>query len=123
LTRAALELPYPADTVVVLVRSPAGAMAIDVKLLRDEDEAEPDVIATGIGAYALHFGAGEKSPIRLRLSRPEDLPPARATSVKLSVLVPEADGKVPRLVTNDIELPATGKPVTLRWNGSAFGPP
>ncbi len=123
LTRAALELPYPADTVVVLVRSPAGALPVDVKLLRDKDETEPDVIATGIGAYTLHFGAGEKSPIQLRLSRPEDLPPARATSVKLSVLVPEADGKVPRLVTSDVELPATGKPVMLRWNGSAFTPP
>jgi tetratricopeptide (TPR) repeat protein len=123
LTRAALELPYPSETVVIVVRSPAGALPIDVKLLRDEDETEPDVIASGIGAYTLHFGAGEKSPIRLRMSRPEDLPPARATSVKLSVLVPEANGKLPRLVTSDVELPSTGKSVTLRWNGSAFAPP
>ncbi|MBK9260484.1 MAG: FecR domain-containing protein [Polyangiaceae bacterium] len=123
LSRAALELPYPAETVVVLVRSPAGALPIDVKLLRDDDEADPDVIAAGIGAYTLHFGAGEKSPIRLRMSRPEDLPPARGTSVRLSVLVPEPDGKLPRLVSSDVELPSTGKPVTLRWNGSAFTPP
>ncbi len=120
LTRAALELPYPAETVVILVRSPAGTFPIDVKLLRDEDEAEPDVTAAGLGAYSLHFGASEKSNIKLRLSRPEDLPPARSTSVKLSVLVPEANGKVPRLITSDVDVPSTGKPVTLRWNGSAF---
>jgi hypothetical protein len=122
LARASLELPYPAAAAVVLVRAPAGALPIDVKLLRDKDEARADIAAPGIGLYTVRFGAGEKSDIRLRLARPEDLPPARATKVRVDVLVPDGDGKPPRLTSVDVELPPSGKPVELRWNGSAFTP-
>ncbi|UQA59312.1 VIT domain-containing protein [Polyangium aurulentum] len=122
LVRASLELPYPAAAAVVLVRAPAGALPIDVKLLRDKDEAPADIAAAGIGLYTARFGAGEKSDIRLRLARPEDLPPARATKVRVDVLVPDGDGKPPRLTSVEVELPSSGKPVELRWNGSAFTP-
>jgi len=120
LSRAALEIPYPAGAVVALVRAPAGALALDVKLLRDKDEVEPDVAASGVGLYTHRFGAGEKSPISLRLSRPQDLPPARPSKVRVDALVPDGEGKPPKLVSTEVELPISGKPVTLRWTGSAF---
>ncbi|MDC0742172.1 VIT domain-containing protein [Polyangium mundeleinium] len=124
LARASLELPYPNAAVVALVRAPAGALALDVKLLRDktEDPLGPDVAAAGVGLYALRFGLAEKSPISLRLARPEELAPARATKVRVDALVPDGEGKPPKLVSIDVELPPTGKPVTLRWMGSAFTP-
>nr|WP_240808045.1 VIT domain-containing protein [Polyangium spumosum] len=124
LVRASLELPYPNGAVLALVRAPAGALALDVKLLRDkvEDFLGPEVSAAGVGLYALRFGVAEKAPISLRLARPEDLAPARPTKVRVDALVPDEGGKPPKLVSLDVELPPTGKPVTLRWTGSAFLP-
>jgi hypothetical protein len=72
--------------------------------------------------YTVRFGVAEKSDIRLRLARPEDLPPARATKLRVDVLVPDGDGKPPKLTSVDVELPPSGKPVELRWSGSVSTP-
>ena len=93
-----------------------------MKLLRDKDDYEPDVGAPGVGLYTVRFSAGEKADISLRLARPEALPPARPTKIRLSALVPDGDGSPPKLVSMDVDLPPTGTPVVLKWTGSAFVP-
>ncbi len=128
LVRAALELPYPAGAIVVLVRAPAGASPITMTLLRGPREAReergPEVAAEGVGLYTLRLdrgGAADGDPV-LRLRRPADLLPSRGTKVKIDTLIPDAPGKPPRLVSTEIELPISGKPVELKWTGSAFTP-
>ena len=48
------------------------------------------------------------------------LSPSRATKVHVDALVPDGDGKLPRLVGVDVELPITGKAVEIGWSGSAW---
>lgn len=129
LTRTALELPFPSDAIVVLVRAPAGAQAIEATLIRGPKEAReersPDVSAEGIGLYSLRLdppGSIDASGAVLRLRRPADLAPSRATKVRIDALVPDVAGKPPRLVTTEVELPISGKPVLVKWDGSAFRP-
>jgi tetratricopeptide (TPR) repeat protein len=120
LVRAALELPYPAGAAVVLVRAPAGALPITVKLSRDKAESEPDIAAAGIGLYTVHFDAADRSDLSLSLARPAELAPARTTKVRVDVLLPAGDDKPPRLVSTEVELPSSGKPLNLRWTGDGF---
>jgi tetratricopeptide (TPR) repeat protein len=128
LLRAALELPYPAGAIVVLVRAPAGASALTTTLFRGPREAReeraPEVAAEGVGLYALRFDRGgvNDGDAVLRLRRPADLLPARGTKVRVDALIPGAAGQPPGLVTTEIELPISGKPVELKWTGSAFVP-
>jgi len=127
LSRAALELPRPAGATILLVRAPAGAQAIEATLVRGaipgqarEDRA-PEVAAAGIGLYTLRLDPGDVSKVSLRLRRPAELSPAQPTKVRVDALVPDGEGKPPRLVTTEVELPFSGKPVEIGWTGSAWG--
>ncbi len=126
LTRASLELPFPAGATVVLLRAPAGAQALDVTLIRGprdaREERAPEVSAEGIGLYTLRMdpSSTEGPGAVLRLRRPANLAPAQATKVRLDALVPEGPGKPPRLLSTEVELPISGKPVEVKWTGSAW---
>ena len=88
------------------------------------EERGPEVAAEGVGLYTLRLdrgGAADGDAV-LRLRRTADLLPARGTKVKIDTLIPDAPGKPPRLVTTEVELPISGKPVELKWTGSAFTP-
>jgi tetratricopeptide (TPR) repeat protein len=124
LTRAALELPYPAGATVLVLRSPAAALPIEATLIRGpkdaREERAPEVAAVGIGLYTMRIDPGETSEVTLRLRRAKELPPARATKVRVDALVPDGAGKAPKLVSTEVELPITGKPVELKWAGGAW---
>ncbi len=83
-------------------------------------ELRPEVAAEGIGLYALRLDPGDTSAVTLRLARPAQLPPARPARVRVDALVPAGEGKPPRLVTLEVELPPSGKPVELGWAGGAW---
>ena len=124
LARAALELPRPLGATIVLVHAPAGAQAIEAKLVRGPTQARedrgPEVAAAGIGLYALRIDPGDTSKVSLRLRRPAELSPAQPTKVRVDALVPDGEGKPPRLVTTEVDLPVSGKPVEIGWTGSAW---
>lgn len=124
LTRAALELPYPAGATVFVVRAPAGALPIETTLIRGpkdaREERSAEVAAAGIGLYTLRIDPGDSSDVVLRLRRAKELPPASGTKVRVDALLPDGSGKPPKLVPFEVELPATGKPVELKWSGGAF---
>lgn len=126
LARAALELPYPAGATIVLVRTPASGRRIDTSLVRGPNDARelraPEASAEGVGLYAFRIDPGDTSEIQLRLRRPADLAPARPTRVRVDALVPAGDDKPVGIVTTEIDLPITGKQVTLKWAGGAWIP-
>jgi tetratricopeptide (TPR) repeat protein len=122
--RASLELPRPPGATLILLRAPAGARGIEATLVRGardaREERRPEVAAEGIGLYALRIDPGDGSPVTLRLRRSPELPPARPAKVRVDALVPTGEGKAPRLVTTEVELPISGKPVELGWAGGAW---
>jgi len=124
LTRAALELPYPAGATVVVLRSPAGSIPVEATLVRGpkdaREERSPEVAATGIGLYTVRIDPGDTTDVTLRLRRAKELPPARSTRVRVDALVPDGAGKPPKLTSTDVEIPVTGKPVELKWVGGAW---
>lgn len=124
LTRAALELPYPAGATVIVLRAPAGALPIETTLIRGPKEAreerQAEVAAAGIGLYTMRIDPGDTSEVTLRLRRAKELPPADGTKVRVDALVPAESGSPPKLVPIDVELPATGKPLELKWSKGAW---
>jgi hypothetical protein len=124
LDRAALELPRPAGATLILVRAPGASRRVDAVLLRGPKEAReeraPEIAAEAPGLYALRLDPGDTSAATLRLKRAAELAPARATKVLVEALVPDGEGKPPRLVTTEVELPISGKPVEIAWENGAF---
>ena len=123
--RASLELPRPPGATLILVRAPAGSRTLEARLLRGardaREERAPEITAEGVGLYALRLDPGDGSIATLRLKRPAELAPARPTKVRVEALVPGTPGKPPTLVSTEVELPSSGKPVEIAWNGSAWG--
>jgi hypothetical protein len=123
LTRTALSLPFPEAGAVFLVRSPAGSVPIDAVLVRgpkeSKEERAMDLVSPSIGLYAARAGAADRDVI-LRLRRPEALPPAPPLRVRIDAIVSDGGGKPPRLISTDVELPPSGKPVDVRWSEGAF---
>jgi hypothetical protein len=97
---------------------------VQVALIRGDkaarEERAPEVAAEGIGLYTLRIDPGDATPATLRISRRAELAPARAARVRVDALVPDGDGKPPRLVTTEVDLPISGKPVDLGWTGAAW---
>jgi tetratricopeptide (TPR) repeat protein len=125
MARAAAELPRPPGATLIVVRAPAGALKLDGVLVRGpkdaREERTPEIAAEGIGLYAFRLDPGDGSAATLKLRRPLELAPSRATRVHIDALVPGSDGKLPRLVSTDLELPISGKSVEIGWNGAAWG--
>src|SRR5262249_43886439 len=123
LTRTALEIPQSAAP-VVLVRAPLARSAFTATVVRGpanaRDERDPDIGAPTLGLYAFRLDTGERDDVIIRMRRREELPPARPTRVRVQVLVPEARGKLPRLLSTDIDVTPNGKPVEIRWSGGAL---
>ena len=124
LARAALELPLPPTSTVVLVRGPAGAAPVEAVLVRGPKEAReerrPEIAAPAIGVTSLRIDPDDTSQITLRLRRPEELPPTRPTRVRIDALVPKANGEPVGIVSTEVELPASGKPVEVGWEGGRW---
>lgn len=124
LLRSALELPYPAGATVIVLRAPSGALPIEATLARGpkgaREELKPEIAAAGIGLYTLRLDPGDTSNVVLKLRRGKELPPALATKVRVDALVPDGNGKPPKRISTDTELPISGKPILLRWTTSAW---
>jgi tetratricopeptide (TPR) repeat protein len=122
--RASLELPRPPGATLFLVRTPAAGRPIQVTLLRGakdaREERTPEVAADSIGLSTLRLDPGDTSPVTLRLKRPSELAPASLMKVRIDALVPMGEGKAPRIVSTEVELPFSGKPVELGWVGNAW---
>jgi hypothetical protein len=124
--RASRELPRPPPgATLILVRAPGGAHTITGQLVRGpkdaREERPPETAAEGIGLYAFRLDPGDTTSATLRLRRPVELTPARATKVRIDALLPDGDGKGLKLVSTEAELPVSGKAVEIDWNGSAWG--
>lgn len=119
LTFASLEVPRSEKRHVLLLRTPAALPGLAVKLVRqvgkEKEEIPVDVVAATMGLYSLAFDPAN-AEVELELTRPEELVPARPYKLRVDTLLP-SDGlsAPPKLATTELELPATGKPVTLRW--------
>jgi Flp pilus assembly protein TadD len=122
--RASLELPRPPGATLFLVRTPAAARPIQATLIRGakdaREERTPEVAAESIGLSTLRLDPGDTSPVTLRLKRPAELAPASLLKVRVDALVPMGDGKAPRIVSTEVELPFSGKPVEIGWVGNAW---
>ncbi len=123
LTRTALALPFPEATIVFVVRAPAGSIALDPILVRGPKEAREErsaeLASPSIGLYAMRLSTSDREAT-LRLRRPEALPPALPLKVTIDALVPDVAGKPVRLVTTEVDVPPTGKPIELRWTDAGF---
>src|SRR5262249_42625571 len=97
---------------------------VGITLIRGEkaarEERAPEIAAEGIGLYTLRLDPGDTGPVTLRLARKAELPPARTAKVRVGALVPDGDGKAPRIVSTEVELPISGKPVELDWAAAAW---
>ncbi len=125
LTAAALEVARPGRGVSLLVFAPAATVALSTEVVRDagkEGASTPaDVRAEGIGIYALSFDPSGTGDVRLRLSRPEALPPTAPTAVRIRALKQNGDPSTPpELVRLDLELPINGKSVDVGWRDGAL---
>lgn len=124
LTFASLEVPRTEKRHVLLLRTPAALPGLEVKLTRrfgkEKEEIPPDITAAAMGLYALAFDpAGAE--LELSLTRPEELVPARPYKLRVDALLPsDSVSTPPKLASTEVELPATGKPVTLRWSNGAW---
>ncbi|MEZ4221283.1 MAG: VWA domain-containing protein [Polyangiaceae bacterium] len=115
----ALELPRETSRVVLLVRAPGGEPALELSMTESgaagKDVRPADVTAASAGLYAFSFGA-QAEDVLLELQRPEQLTPARASSVKVTALRLGTDpGSLPEVKSVTVELPADGKPKEVKW--------
>jgi hypothetical protein len=101
---------------------------ITATVLRGEgkarEEKPADIKAPAIGAYALPFNPEGVDEVRIRLKRPEDLPPSRPTRVRLRALVGSGSPMVaPALASLDVDVPATGKPIEVVYKDGKLALP
>ncbi|AKT39051.1 VIT domain-containing protein [Chondromyces crocatus] len=126
LARAALELPFPAGATVVLIRSPGGTTAVQAELIRGTGAARreqpAEFTAASLGLSSLRIEPGETTAPLLRLRRTEDLAPAPPLRVRVDALIPRGERTPPALVTTEVDLPASGEAVTLRWTDGRWEP-
>jgi tetratricopeptide (TPR) repeat protein len=125
LQRLLLEIPLPDASALALVRTHAIDTPLVARLVRsDKGElvTEADAAAPTLGLSLLRLERGEK-PVKLRLQRPAELAPSRPAQAQILVFVPGADPATGRLVRKEVTLPADGKPLDLRWDGSALEGP
>jgi tetratricopeptide (TPR) repeat protein len=123
LSAALHESSRSARGVSVIVLAPAGDVALGALVVRgagrDREEKPAEIRAEGAGIYALQFDP-QGAAVRVRLSRPAALPPARPTRVQVRALFANGSAVAPRLASIDVELPVSGKPVELEWRGDRF---
>src|SRR5262249_3998287 len=123
LTRTALELPQPSGP-VVLLRSPSIPAGLTATVVRGpanaRDKREPDVAAPALGLYAFRLDAAEGENVVIRLHRREELTPTSNVRVRVEALSPEARGKLPRLLSTEIDVPPSGKTVEVKWSGGTL---
>ncbi len=118
LERRLVEIPLPDAGALALVRTPSLDVPVVAKLVRDDkDESAADAAAPTLGLSLVRIERGDK-PVRLRLLRAAELPPARPVKATVQVLVRGPDAARARLVSREVTLPADGKPLDLRWDGS-----
>ncbi|MCC6554841.1 MAG: VWA domain-containing protein [Polyangiaceae bacterium] len=125
LTRAALELPLPITSTLVLVRGPAGVAPIEAVLVRGpkdaREERPPEIAAPSVGVASLRIDPGDTSEMVLRLRRQEELSPARPTRVRVDALVPKGKGQPVGIVSTEVDLPASGEVIEVKWDGARWG--
>lgn len=124
LTFAALEIPRVDTRNVLVVRTPAARSSLEIKLVRqmgkEKEEISPEISAAQMGLYALPFDPSG-AELTLLLTRGEELPPSRPYPVVLETLVPaEGLAAPPKLLSVELEVPPTGKPVSLAWSEQGF---
>ncbi len=124
LLRASLELPQVPGATVFIVRAPAGGIRVESTLVRGakdaREERAPDAASAAIGVYSHRLDPGDDGDVVLRLRRPAEPEPAHGTKVRVDALVSDGADKSRRLITTEVELPASGKAVELRFTGGAF---
>jgi hypothetical protein len=90
------------------------------KEAREERKAE--LSAASVGVHALRIDPGDTSEIVLRLKRREELAPSQGMRVRVDALVAGENGAGVGIVSSEVEVPASGKAVELRWAGGRWEP-
>lgn len=126
LRRAALEVPGPTAATVILVRAPASSLPIDAELHRGAQETREvrpaELSSSALGLYGLRIDPGDESDIELWLKRPKGLAPSPTMSVEVRTLTPSSKEGLPVITTTEVELPLSGDPVKLEYDGGAWRP-
>jgi len=123
LTRRAMELPRRTSGTVVLVRSASASPALSAILRRGPKEAKeerkPDISAEAIDMLRLVMDPGDNDVV-LQLTAEEALPPSLPIKVQVDAIVSQGPTQAPVLVTKEVQVPRTGKPVDMVWDGGAW---
>ncbi len=117
LARRRRTLALPPDRTYVLVRRLSGEREIEATLVRgvkDDVESPPDAAAPALGLFVHALERGDRSA-KLVVRAPVTPPPARPARVRVDVLRADAP-----LVSREVELPLSGKALSLRWTGAAL---
>src|SRR5690606_13824173 len=112
----------PITSTLVLVRGPAGVAPIEAVLVRGpkdaREERPPEIAAPSVGVASLRIDPGDTSEMVLRLRRQEELSPARPTRVRVDALVPKGKGQPVGIVSTEVDLPASGEVIEVKWDGA-----
>jgi tetratricopeptide (TPR) repeat protein len=121
LERRLLQTPLPDVAGVVLVQSPPADDPILVSVTRErgeklEQSADLDAKVLGIAAVRIERGDGAA---KISLKRPAEPGPSRVAKATVLALVLRREN-VPKLVRREVDVPADGKSIELRFDGETF---
>ena len=122
LGRRLMQTPLPDVAGLVMVRTLASDLPVQVRLARElrssgETPLDLDGAAVGVSAARIERGDGVA---RIRLKRDADPGPGRPAHVSVAVLVLGEDRLKSRLLSRDVEVPADGKTIELTFNGETL---
>jgi len=120
LERRLLQTPLPDVASLILVQSAPADDPLELRIRRDRGERLdflPDLDAGPLGVAAIRIERGDGSS-RILLSRVPVPGPSRSRHATVSALVFGAERAVPQLLVRELEIPADGKPVEIRFDGT-----
>lgn len=124
LQQAAREISHRLRSVEILVRAPAAYASLQIELVRGKgvtkEAIRPHVVAPGMGLYAFALSPAQLNGATLKLSQPEQLPPASSIDVRIDAFIRDGGNVEPRLVTATAALPSTGKAIDVAWQNEEW---
>ena len=120
LVRRTADFPALPSAPVVIVRAPAGAEPLQIRLDRGPEKARetvlPDAALPSLGLYSISMGRDGDTKGLLVVSRAKGFLPAKPFEVELEVL---AGGK---RTTSKVVVPLSGEELKLSFTGDGFVP-
>jgi len=99
--------------------TPPEPNAIRVTVLRERDEQAPDLDAPTLGMAAVRLERGANSA-KIRLTKPAGPESQRSSAVTIYAFSLAEQREQSKLITRHIDLPSSGKPTEITWNGESL---